>query len=225
MFQESSLLDSLGSGEPRVAAVDPSDANTIYYRVLGRDGDQLSISRDGGQTARVALSVTGPLTAFLRRADGTLLVGTQLQGAFRSTDGGETFAPWPEAPKLRALAERSGVLYAAADNAADGFALGSSGDGGKTWVALLRFQNLCGVTNCSPAVSASCQAAWSRLVGLFGITGCAETPPATPPRAPPSGGCAYSGQLPPSPAIGFLLLRGALGAAAARPRSRRRTLS
>ncbi len=189
-FQQSSLLDSLGPGEPRLAAVDPGDARVIYYRVLGDSGGRLAISRDGGQTAQVALSVDGFLTAFLRRADGTLLLGTQLQGAFVSRDGGASFVPWPEAPHLRALAERAGVLYAAADNAADGYALGSSSDDGKTWTPLLRFANLCGILACAPSVTATCQATWSRLVDLLVITGCAQTP--APKATGGSSGCSYA---------------------------------
>jgi MYXO-CTERM domain-containing protein len=171
-FQEVSLLASLGEGEPRLAAVDPTDADVIYYRVVGRDDDLLGISRDGGKTARVALALQGPMTTFFRRADGTLLVGSKLQGAFLSHDGGQNFAPWPEAPHLRALGERAGVLYAVADNSADHFAVGSSSDGGKTWTPLLRFENLCGIRDCSAAVRTTCQPAWLRLVDLLGITGC-----------------------------------------------------
>ncbi|HVR62055.1 MAG TPA: hypothetical protein VMU50_09160, partial [Polyangia bacterium] len=195
-FQETSLLDALGVGEPRLAAVDPSDARVIYYRVIGDSSDRLAISRDGGQTAHVALSVNGFMTTFLRRSDGALLVGTQVQGAFASHDGGETFLPWPEAPHLRALAERAGVLYAAADNAADGYALGASNDGGMTWTPLVRFANLCGIASCGATVASTCQAAWSRLVSQLAITGCAdEAAPAKPASsAPPAraAGCSHA---------------------------------
>jgi hypothetical protein len=168
-FREVSLLAALGAGEPRLAAVDPADPGVVYYRVLDRDGDRLAISRDGGETAQVALTLAGAMSAFLRREDGTLLVGTRSEGAFVSRDRGQTFVPWPEAPRLRALGERAGVLYAVADDAADGFALGASRDGGKTWRPLLRFESICGVLDCSPAVRATCQVPWSRLVERLGI--------------------------------------------------------
>jgi hypothetical protein len=216
-WQSSSLLATLGPGEPRLAAVDPTDPRTIYYRVLDPAGDRLAISHDGGQGARVALAVDGPLTAFLRRADGTLLVGTKLAGAFASRDGGETFEPWPGAPHLRALGERGGTLYAVADNTADGYAVGSSKDGGKTWTPLLRFQDLCGVSACSAAVRTTCQPAWERLVDLLGITGCTPPPDAATPPAPPARGC--SCQTGGSPG-GLSLLVGAV-ACAARFRRRR----
>jgi MYXO-CTERM domain-containing protein len=169
-FEPVNLAGALGDGEARLAGVDPEDERIIYYRVVDVDGDKLAISRDGGDTARVALAVEGEMTAFLRRADGTLLVGTRAQGAFQSSDGGATFAPWPEAPHLRALGERDGVLYAVADNALDPFALGASRDGGKTWTPLLRFQGICGILSCSPFVRDTCAPAWTRLVELLGIT-------------------------------------------------------
>jgi hypothetical protein len=200
------------AGEPRLAAVDPRDPEVIYYRVVGLDDDQLAISRDGGATARVALALRGPMTAFLRQADGTLLVGSKLQGAFRSSDGGQTFAPWPEAPHLRSLAERAGVLYAVADDAADGFAVASSSDGGRSWTPRLRFRDLCGIRPCSAAVSATCQLAWQRLVNLLGITGC----PAAPPPPPAAHGCTIAG----AGATGPLLLVALL--AVARMARRRR---
>jgi hypothetical protein len=208
------------AGEPRLAAVDPQDPDVVYYRVVGLDDDQLAISRDGGATVRVALALHGPMTAFLRRADGTLLVGTKIEGAFRSSDGGQTFVPWPEAPHLRSLAERAGTLYAVADDALDGFAVGASSDGGRTWTAKLRFQELCGIRACSAAVTATCQPAWDRLVTLLGITGCQAAPAVPPlPPAPPAGhGCAVAARHPGGP----LVLLALLATRAARRRSSRR---
>jgi hypothetical protein len=232
-FHQVDLLASLGDGEPRLAAVDPGDPGVVYYRVVGATGDKLAISRDGGGTARVALTVDGPLTAFLRRGDGTLLVGSKLQGAFISHDGGQTFGPWAGAPRLRALGERDGVLYAVADNVADGFAVASSTDEGKTWTPRLRFQDLCGIADCSPALRVTCQAAWLRLVDLLGITAsCAGAPPAAdgavdgpsqaPPAAPHGCACASDGR---RPDAGLLLLPLALFIALKivvfRPRARR----
>jgi hypothetical protein len=183
-FEKVDLLPALGSGEPRLAAVDPVDPKIIFFRVVGLDSDRLAISRDRGDSAKVALALQGQMTAFLRRADGTVLVGTKLEGGFLSRDGGATFVPWPEAPHLRALGERAGVLYAVADNAADGFALGSSSDGGKSWTALLRLEHICGIRDCSASVRTTCQPAWQRLVDLLGITGC----PAAPADASVGGG-------------------------------------
>jgi len=224
-FHEVSLLGDLGMGEARLAAVDPTDPRVIYYRVLSPEGaDRLAISRDGGDTAQVVLALAGLMTTFLRRADGTLLVGTATEGAFISHDGGLTFAPWPRAPHLRWLAERAGVLYAATDNILDKYAAASSSDDGQTWTPLLRFENLCGILDCSPSLRPTCQAAWTRLVELLRITGCQDAPPPpdasadlaadapAPPR--PSNGCSCGSSASPDRPVGPLLLGFGLGIAA-----------
>jgi hypothetical protein len=72
----------------------------------------------------------------------------------RSTDGGSTFIAWPGVPHLRALAERDGLLYAAADNFADRFALGVSSDE-TTWRPLLSYND---VTRVKACVAAACLA-------------------------------------------------------------------
>src|SRR5258706_13872277 len=79
------------------------------------------------------------MSAFLRRSDGALIVGTQQSGAFISTDGGKSFSAWPNAPHLRALGERDGLLYAVANNAMDGYAVATSADGGAGWRPLGTF--------------------------------------------------------------------------------------
>jgi MYXO-CTERM domain-containing protein len=170
-FHQVSLLPSLGTGEPRLAAVHPRDARVVYYRVVDPAGDKLAISRDGGETARVALALSSEMSTFLRREDGTLLVGSKTEGAFRSADDGDTFVPWPEAPRLRALGERAGVLYAVGDDLVDRFAVGASEDGGKSWRPLLRFEDICGILECPSPLRAACQSAWFRLVALLGIRG------------------------------------------------------
>jgi MYXO-CTERM domain-containing protein len=196
-FVETDALASLGPREPRIAAVDPTDPRTIYYRVVDVAGDRLAISRDGGQTAAVVLQLPEAMTAFLRRGDGTLLVATIGHGGWQSRDGGKTFAPWPQAPRLRALGERAGVLYGVGDNFQDRFAVGWSSDGGQTWTPLLRFDEICQVASCSERVAQACQGPLIRLMALVG--GSCQTPLPEAPRdasvdatisAPKAGGCA-----------------------------------
>jgi amidase len=71
-FRESDLLGSLGAREPRIAAVDPAEPRTIYYRIVDQAGDELAISRDGGETAQVVLLREGRsrLSGPPRQADG-----------------------------------------------------------------------------------------------------------------------------------------------------------
>jgi hypothetical protein len=194
-FDESPLL---GAQTLALAAVDPIDALKLYLRVLGPSTDSLALSTDGGATLAVALALPTRMSAFLRRADGTLLVGTRDAQLFVSRDGGATFSSLAGAPHLRGLAERGprlrglgAVLYAAADNLVDGFALASSTDGGAHWTPLLSYPQILGPLLCGN-IDAVCAAPWQMLSAMFN-----PAPPAPPsppaPRSAPSGGCTVGG--------------------------------
>jgi MYXO-CTERM domain-containing protein len=156
------LAPALGSSRVGIVAVDPTDAAAIVLRASTATDDRLAISRDGGAHWGTPVILPGALTTFLRRADGTLLVGgiASHGQAFgqRSLDGGATFQDWPHPqgalPHFRGLAERDGVLYAAADDVMDGFALGVSSDGGATWRPLLAYGQ---VTRIRPCVADACR--------------------------------------------------------------------
>src|SRR5262249_17614866 len=58
--------------EPRIMAVDPEDANTVYLRLLtlGTSTDAIGITTDGGNTFTVPLTLSGAFfTSFLRASD------------------------------------------------------------------------------------------------------------------------------------------------------------
>jgi hypothetical protein len=228
---------TLGAVQLRIAAVDPSDANTVYFR--GKDAnsgaESLVITSDGGATTRIAQQLPSGyvMTAFLRQADGTLLLtGLQLNPsgsldcnghepyagasaapvAYRSSDGGKTFAVWAGAPRLRGLGERGGTLYGVADNFADGFAVGQSTDGGKTWKKLLQYVDIQGPQTCSE-VASTCAASWAALQITFGIPAGGTKPAA-------KHGCSFS---PASGHVGDLLFLAPLLLWLALARHRRRT--
>ena len=147
------LEPDLGQGMIRIIAIDPDQPRRVFLRFQPADasGDRLLISDDAGATIREAVRVKGQLTAFLRRADGTILVAGMNANApegFRSPDDGATFVPWNEAPTLRALAERDGRIYGAADFIKDGFAIGVSTDGGATFSPLMNFSQVHGIRPC-----------------------------------------------------------------------------
>ena len=108
------------------------------------------------------------MTAFLRRSDGALIVGATRGQAFISTDQGAHFAPWPNAPHLRALGERNGILYAVTDNYLDGYAVGRSINQGATWEGLIRFEQLTGPKSCGD-LPTICAGPWQALRQLLGI--------------------------------------------------------
>jgi MYXO-CTERM domain-containing protein len=164
-FSMVDMTASLGTNALRLIAVDARDASRVYLRMLAPGADQFAVF-DGVQ-AHMTLQLAGPMSFFLERADGRLYTGTR-DAAFFSTDGGMTFTPWPNAPHLRALGERNGVLYAAGDNYMDHFAVAMSSDDGAHWQPLLSFDHICGMLACGQ-VETICAAPWNTLVGTFQI--------------------------------------------------------
>jgi hypothetical protein len=167
----------LGAAGFRIIAIDPTNPDRIYLRVLAGFKNPLAISDDGGQTFRTPLTFDA-MSAFVRLSDGTILVAGQLDGApvaYRSTDAGKTFAPWSNAPSVRALAERDGKLYVSADNAKDGFALAVSTDGGQTLRPLMTFDKVRSVRACvREQCAASC--ATQVMLKLWSADVCAAPP-------------------------------------------------
>jgi len=145
----------LGQSGFRIIAVDPENPARVYLRVLDPVGETLAVSQDGGNSFTRPVHVDGKLTAFARLASGTVLVGAITAGVgegFRSTDGGVTFQPWANPPRLRALAERDGKLFAAGDNFKDGFALAVSTDEGRSFKPLMVFEQVSRIKPCAQAI-------------------------------------------------------------------------
>jgi hypothetical protein len=132
-----------------IAAVDPVNASLLYLLAkTSPPGDSLAISSDGGMTIRLAVELSAAMTCFLKRADGTLLMGAVDGTGYRSKDEGQTFSPW-KTPHLRGLAERNGIVYAATSNVVDGYAVAMTTDEGTTWTPLLRLQDIQGPADCA----------------------------------------------------------------------------
>jgi MYXO-CTERM domain-containing protein len=162
-----SLAVALGPVLVRILAVDPRNSDIVYLRTLDNSStDQLAIYDDATGTARVALVLQHPMSAFLRRSDGALMVGTRDGGAYVSTDDGKSFSMLAHAPHLRALGERDGVLYAVADDTKDGFAVGASRDQGASWQALMRFEDIKGPLACGDLPS-RCAIAWMNFLAAL----------------------------------------------------------
>ena len=155
-------------------AVDTVNESRVYLRLVnslaGREYFGIYDDDPAQETGslRVVFDMPARMTAFLRRPDGTLIVGAANGTSFISTDEGVTFAPWPNAPHLRALGERNGILYAVADNYVDGYAVGRSLDQGVTWEGLFRFQQITGPKSCG-GLASICAGPWERLRQTLGI--------------------------------------------------------
>jgi hypothetical protein len=215
----------LGSVQLGIMGVDPTDARTIYLRVIDVDHNQesVAISRDGGASFTTPVTVpNGALTAFARLASGTLLVGATavtVAMGFRSTDGGVSFQPWAGVPHLEALAERGGKLFIAAKNYTDGWALGVSSDEGVTIQPIMTYDKVSSMKACVRNVAVcmdSCENVASRQIWSPAV--CGDN--VTPPPAPKSGcGCAL-GRPQRAGAITGLLVAAAVLVSARRRRRR-----
>jgi photosystem II stability/assembly factor-like uncharacterized protein len=236
-WQEVHLGSTIEMLFARILAVDPTDAKKVYLRLYDNSAaEQLGIYDDARGSVKIALHVDSRMSAFLRRSDGALIVGTQQSGAFISTDGGRSFAAWPNAPHLRALGERDGSLYAVADNTMDGYAVAISDDDGASWRPLVSFAEIKGPLQCG-SIPKRCEIPWQNLLATLasptgeppifdmdsGADSSVRRPPATKSSAHAGCGCsvlgrssAVQGELP----IGLAVLLG--GSLVRRHKARRR---
>ncbi len=173
-------------------SIRPTRATCSCASGVSSGGEKLGVSTDGGLTFTEPVSVDKQLTAFVRLASGTILVAgldtNDSPVGFRSTDGGATFVPWVKPPHLRALAERDGKLYAAADNFLDMFAAGVSTDEGATWKPLLTYDQVKRVKACVQNV---CQDVCDNLAGLtlWPQSVCGDADAGSTPMTTPKSGC------------------------------------
>ncbi len=194
---------SIGPNLYRIIAIDPLDPRKIFLRVTEATLESLAISEDGGVTFRKAVTFDLKISAFARLPGGVLLVagvniaggGDMLPAGYRSTDGGQTFAPWRTGLMIRALAVRDGLLYAAADNFKDGFALGVSSDQGATFKPMMTYDQASSVKACVDQICGeSCQLLATRQLFPAAICVSADAggeagPDAGPAPVPASSGC------------------------------------
>jgi hypothetical protein len=169
------LEASLGQNPFELVAIHPLDERRLYARVLKASAEALATSDDGGLSFVESISIPGKLSAFLRLASGTILIGgtsgTDAMG-YRSRDDARSFEPWPEAPHVHALAERHGKLYIAADPFADGYVLAESNDEGAHVKPLSGFQHVRGVMSCATDLCAE-RCAYYAGIQLWPATVCA----------------------------------------------------
>jgi hypothetical protein len=159
--------------QPRILAVDPTDAKKVYLRLLTGVTDAISATSDGGNTFQPLLSIRGQFSSFLIAGDGAIYAGTmdgKLYVRPASATDPTAFTSLA-APHLRCLGQRPGStrIYACADIILDGYSLGSSDDRGATFQPVMSFTQLLGPLTCPP-VQTNCQAHWERIQGVLGIS-------------------------------------------------------
>jgi hypothetical protein len=176
-------LPSGGSGGvvplPRIVAIDPEDVSTVYLRLTGPPYDAIAIATGGGQTTRIAQTITnGAFSAFARGSDKTLYAGTSdgklyIRPPPSAQAPSPAFAPAINAPHFRCLGQRFGNttdLYACGDMFQDGFSVGVSHDNGQTFQKVMKLSELRGLLTC-PAVQSKCAAHWARIQSVFATDG------------------------------------------------------
>ena len=175
------LSSQLGPGTLRLIAVDRKNANRVFLLWVDASGQALAVTTDAGATAAKPLVPDGTIKNFIQMTSGTVLVATEangIQSLFRSQDDLLTFQSVFKPPHARAFAERDGVLYAAADNVHDGYAIGTSTDEGTTWQALMSYSAVNAIAAC---VKTACQATCAMEVGigLWSAAVCSADAPST----------------------------------------------
>lgn len=159
------LLD--GERNLHVLAIDPTNPNRVYVRVVRRLTDdrpeRLLLSEDGGVTFE-AISDYGSneegviegarvISDVAFSADGSqvFVTSAKLDGLFRSDDAGATFRQ-VETGNLLCAEAREGELWLCADELKDGWSLADSEDGGETQTPQLVFSEVGELVSC-PACS------------------------------------------------------------------------
>jgi hypothetical protein len=202
------LEPMLGVGIARIITVDPQDPDVVLLRLISTNGEAIAVTRDGGATVTKALEITGTFTSYVQLPNGTRLVGAMVDsnttpGLFRSRDAANTFEPVPNPPRIRALSQRGGVVYAATDNFGDGYALGASDDEGTTWRKVMSYDQIEAIVPCLRQ-DAQCQASCQALAGqgamspgmIWEANVCSADPkPQPPPRTDGGCGCTAAGPL------------------------------
>ena len=163
----------------------------------GRRPDQLDHVSDGGHTFQTALAISGQFSSFLRSGDGALYAGTVAGKLYVRRSGATAFTSHA-APHFRCLGQRQGTsrIYACGDMGLDGFSVGTSDDGGDTFVRMMNFSDLKGPLACAP-VRTNCAAHWARIQGVLGIGG---SDAGSADAGTPDSGTADAGAPPPTPA-------------------------
>jgi hypothetical protein len=193
------LSATLGaSSSIRLVAVDRTNPARVFLRVgmLAAEGLAVFDATTGAVTVPVMFP-GGLMTAFVQTDEGPLVVAGRANNdgpVFRSLDDGQSWQPVGDTPHVRALAERDGTIYVAADNTADGYAVGVSKDLGVTFQPLMRFDQVGSVAAC---VRAACQTVCASEVsaGLWPASTCTAAPEASAPVQPKAagGGCCATG--------------------------------
>lgn len=179
---------------PYIGAVDPKNPDILYVRVDGDPVDSVLYSNNGGETWTNIFDSTGNLYGFALSPDGsTVWVGGGKDGLWRAPTSTHQFEQVSNIT-VRCLTATDTLLYACADEYADGFTAGVSSTGGSTFTPLMHLNSPCGPLECGQATSVgtTCVEAWGVTQVTLGAESCNGDPdaggPVNPPGTPDPGG-------------------------------------
>ncbi len=158
-----STFDMGAARAPYIAAVDPANADRVWLRLDGEEGDRLLLSTDGGVRFEEVHAGT-ELLGFALSPDGSrVAVGGPTDGLWIARTSDLAFAR-VSATRVKCLTWTAAGLWACGDESADGFSVGLSRDDGKTFEPRLRFVDLEPLA----CVKTACDSAWREVSNLIG---------------------------------------------------------
>lgn len=190
-----------------IAAVDPKDANRVVMRRLHTTGSDVVVTKDGGKTFEVTLTMQSGMLGFAKTPDGkTYWAGSGLaeHGIFESRDRGDHWRLVSNHGVICMHWAPGGRLFACENPFTLGApAIALSTDEGKTVTPIATFADVEGPVTCAngrDAGAAICAGAWSetraqilpRDAGAAGDAGRRDghdAGDAAPPSPPPKRAC------------------------------------
>ncbi|MDD9966764.1 MAG: hypothetical protein OXR73_11090, partial [Myxococcales bacterium] len=136
------------SFELLVMAVDPENPKRVYAVRRRADSEPLLRSDDGGEHFEEIFSAPGPLLGVAIGRDGSLYVGGEQAGLWRSDGRGGTFEQLHDDLQVTCLSYEDDALFVCDRGLTSGFQVGRSEDRGETFAPVLRFADLDGVDIC-----------------------------------------------------------------------------
>jgi len=158
---------------PYIAAVDPTDQDTVYVRLEGLPG-KLLVTRDGGTEFRDLLTTDIPVQGFALTPDGaTIVVSNPYDGTFRASRDTYEFEKIA-CRGASCLLYQGDELLGCGDDFVDGYIVGSSRDDGMTFERVADLGCLPGPVACGAESGAgtTCPAEWEMVKRQIGAGVC-----------------------------------------------------
>jgi hypothetical protein len=178
----------LASGEtaPFIAHVDPKVADRVYLRTAGPVDarTRLLVSEDAGKTWKRVLDSASPILGFALAEDGSRVFAGAREGVSFSATNPFAFTKGSSV-EIQCLGLSGNALWACSTER-NGFFVGVSKNGGRSFDAKLHLEEIKGPLECSPdsSVAKECTAEWTKVRRELGLPDPGEKPRARDPGGP-----------------------------------------